>query len=64
MSIVPPANVENANPPAPAAPVSPAAPSPRAATPVKEPVKKKAISEDMLSLCSATTTGTSLYLQI
>ena len=61
MSIVPPANVENANPPAPAAP---AAPTPRAATPVKEPVKKKTISEDMLSLCSATTAGTSLYLQI
>ena len=58
ISILPPASVENANPPA------PAAPSPRAATPVMKPVKKKAISEDMLSLCSATTTGTSLYLQI
>lgn len=58
ISIVPPANVENENPPA------PAAPSPRVAPPVMKPVKKKAISEDMLSLCSATTTGTSLYLQI
>ena len=51
-SIVPPAGVQNPPPPVPKAKT----PGPRAQTPQKQPVKK-AISEDMLSLCSATTTG-------